>query len=218
MNDVNDMNEEVSEKDLEMWLRQYLDETFGGIFNGFVTPPEGAKYGERLIYKYKSGLSAKRIQTTQADLDAFQATMDDIAAKFDGCSTQVQPAGDSGLPFPRFVDLPDKSIFWPKGSEAYSKSEDLLPAVDFDLEWVFGLMFSSSKELYYLDFTHPKVKGVFSFEYEREFAIPMHVAAEKRFKEFITALDAYKKISNDFDPFTWAKIIQQDSTLTITTY
>ena len=215
---MNDMNEEVSEKDLEIWLREYLDETFGEGFNTFMEPPEGAKYGERIAYKYKSGLSAKRIQTTQADLDAFQAMTDDIAANSGGYASTVQPAGDSGLPFPRFVDLHEKSIFWPKEIEAYSKSEELLPALDFDLEWMFGLMFSSSKELYYLDFTHPKVKGIFCFEYDREYNLPKYEIAKKRFLEFLLLIETYIKLSSKLDPFTCAKIIQQDSTLTITTY
>jgi hypothetical protein len=209
------MEENITEKDMELWFRQYLNDTFGEGFNTFITPPEDAKCGERLIYKYKSGSTAIRHESTQQDLDDFDKVLAQMAQACKGTYIPTKPPVTSGLPFPRLIDL-NKGFIWESDMEKYHLNEDLLPSKDFDLEWALGVFFASDKTLYHLDFTHPKVKGIFSFEYDREYTMPKCEAARRRFTEFMLLLETYKRLGDELDHFKWVKITQVNSKITIT--
>lgn len=200
---------------MERWFKEYLNETFGKDFDTLTVPPEGAKYGERLVYKYLSDKTPTRHELTQQELDEFNAEIASIAEGIGGTTfIPAQPPVTSGLPFPRFIDLKEKDIFWETNMKKYLESYSLLPSEDFDLEWAMGLLFASANTFYHLDFTHPKVKGIFSFEYEEECVSFKIHEAECRFKEFITLLEMYKELS-EVHHFQWVKIAQIDSKISI---
>lgn len=209
------MKEKITESDMGRWFKEDLNEMFGEGFDSFANPPEGVRYGERLMYKNKSGAEIIRHEMTQQDIDEFNAVTADLAEACGGIVIPHAPPKTSGLPFPRFVDIKENDVFWGKGMANYIESEDILPTKNFDLEWALGLFFNSGKTLFFLDFTHPKVKGVFRFQYLRELDLPKYQITRQRFLEFILLLETYKNISNGFDPFNWVKVVQQDSKITI---
>ena len=68
-----------------------------------------------LFIRIKSGAEIIRHEMTQQDIDEFNAVTADIAQACGGIVIPGTPPKTSGLPFPRFVDIKEKDVFWEKG-------------------------------------------------------------------------------------------------------
>src|SRR6266542_1650399 len=146
----------ITEDKVQQQFYEYLSDTFGPQFTEMIKPPEGVRIGERVLYKLQNQHEAQRKEVTQKDLDNFHQMMVGIAEGCGGIASPPEPPVTSGLPFPRTVDITDWSdVALGTPAMKYVVSDELLPKVDFSIEWLFGLVFSSEKQLVYIDFTDP---------------------------------------------------------------
>jgi len=203
----------TSKTDLKKWLYEYLTEEFGKEFIGLINPPHDVENGERVLYKLKHNTQAQRKEITQKDQDDFRNLLEDIAQKSGGTVAKIEPVVSSGLPYPRLIDIPQWSaLAYQKNVADYLNSEEILPKPDFNIEWLFGLLFGySNKQLVYINFTHPKVKAAFCMDYDVEYSSE-GADLPAQFERFVKRM---KQLTDETDTtnMQWSKLIQVNSDL-----
>ena len=92
----------------------------------------------------------------------------------------------------------------------------MLPKESFTIEWLLGVVFwPSRKQLVWIDFTHPKVKALFSTDYDIEYDLD-HRSDVPRWLELFSQLKA--KCTADAESradMVWVKLIPTDGKTTI---
>src|SRR3989344_1693278 len=202
----------INEIEVKEQFYGYLTQDFGDKFTEMIEPPIEAKIGERVLYLLEDSVTASRKKFDRAANDAhrqmLQQMCEEVGAQLSPFS---EPPTDSGLPYPRMVDITDWNEVLVKG---YVSSGDLLPKKNFTIKWLFGLCFwHSNKQLVYIDFTHPKVKTVLSAEYDDEYDLSMGNNMQSRLEEF---KEKRAKLIREVDtnPLAfWAKLVQLNDTV-----
>ena len=202
----------INEIEVKEQFYGYLTQEFGDKFTEMIEPPIEAKIGERVLYLLEDSVTASRKKFDRAANDAhrqmLQQMCEEVGAQLSPFS---EPPTDSGLPYPRMVDITDWNEVLVKG---YVSSGDLLPKKNFTIKWLFGLCFwHSNKQLVYIDFTHPKVKTVLSAEYDDEYDLSMGNNMQSRLEEF---KEKRAKLIREVDtnPLAfWAKLVQLNDTV-----
>ena len=192
----------------------YLKSTFGEEFPQLIHEPKGVQIGERVLYKLKNDKPAVRHELSKQEIEALHQKMVEIAKSTgaDESAVTTDPPTSSGLPYPRLVDLPGAGIIWDKELKTYLESDELLPAPDFSLEWAIGIVQASDTLLMYLDFTHPKVKAIFTASYDFDWeSIEGRANIRDRFKQFHEKERELKAQIENNTGMMWAKIVQLDS-------
>lgn len=202
----------INEIEVKEQFYGYLTQEFGEKFTGMIEPPAEVKIGERVLYLLKDSDTATRKEFDQAANDAHRQMLQQMAEEVGAqLSPFSEPPTDSGLPYPRMVDITDWSEVLVKN---YCSSGDLLPKEDFAIKWLFGLCFwPSGKQLVYIDFTHPKVKTVLSAEYAQEYDFSTGDNMQSRLEKF---KEKRAKLIQEVDsnPFAfWAKLVQVNDTV-----
>ncbi|HLW47867.1 MAG TPA: hypothetical protein VKW09_08890 [bacterium] len=202
-------------RDLRQHLINYLKETFGALLL-LVNEPQGVQTGERVLYKLKEGVQAKRHEPTQQELAETKRKFVEIVKSTGADESRItfESPVSSGLSYPRLIDLPGSQIMWDKDLTKYLESDDPLPSPEFPLEWVLGVLFMpSEKMLLHLDFTHPKVKTFFRASYDIGDAPRLAERTEirARFRQFWEKAGELKAQVENRDDILWAKLIQIDA-------
>lgn len=158
-------------RQLQVDFFNYLDQKFGSGFSGQFAVPAGVQVGERVLYKLADGGEATRADIERAN-QAFAASMAEVAAQLAEVTGDLQytldPAVNSGLPYPRTVDVPHAAdLALGSLAQQYATSQEKLPTADFALVWLLGGIFGYSASTFiYLDFSHPQLKALYTAEYD----------------------------------------------------
>ena len=193
----------------------YLTHEFGEGFTKMIEPPAEVTIGERVLYLLKDSETASRKEFDHAANDALRKTLQEVADEAGSLlSPFIELPVESGLPYPRMVDIIDwGEVAMDIPAKKWVVSDDLLPKEDFTIKWLFGLCFwHSVKQLVYIDFTHPKVKTVLSAEYDEEYGISTGDNMHARLEQF-KAKRAKLIQDVDANPYAyWAKLVQLNDT------
>jgi hypothetical protein len=202
----------ITKEKRKQQLYNELNNTFGSEFTKLIDPPKGVEIGERVLYKLTGTRKAKWKEITKKDIDAFHKIAVNIAAQSGGVASIVEPPTTSGLPCPRLVDITGWiEVAMPIPAKKYLVSDDLLPEPGFSIEWVLGTVFGpSDKQVVYIDFTHPKVKTVFSCDYDSEYEIYAEREMHSRLSAFLERKAQIIKRVESQPNILWAKLIQLD--------
>lgn len=200
----------ITTEELKQWLLSYLTETFGDQFLNLITPPDGVETGERVMFKLREGVKAERHEVTPQEAEDFHRS---LVESMPGIKIHTEPPLSSGLPYPRMVDITDWSIAYDNPAKEYLTSDTLLPKDDFNIDWLLGVVFSSERRFVYIDFTHPKVKAIFSFVYDDESIHTKSHLVYPQLKEFKETYLSYIKEAADSNDLLWIKLVQIDETI-----
>lgn len=205
----------TNEIEVKEQFYEYLTHEFGEEFTKMIEPPEEAKIGERVLYFLKDSEIASRKEFDHEANDALRTTLQEVANKSGALlSPFIELPVESGLPYPRMVDIIDwDEVAMDIPAKKWVLSDDLLPKEDFGIKWLFGLCFwHSEKQLVYIDFTHPKVKTVLSAEYDEEYRISTGDNMQARLEQF---KEKRMKLIQEVDANPcayWAKLLQLNDT------
>jgi hypothetical protein len=205
----------VDTQQLGQELREYLRRTFGDELVRLIAEPPGVRVGERVLYRLKGGDEAARREVTPHQLAQLHSKLVEIAEStgLDESAVVTDPPKSSGLPDPRFIDLPGADIVWDSDLHRWLRSEDPLPSRDFPLEWAVGILLTPSQKMVaYLDFTHATVKAAFRVFYESqdEYHANEGAAVCARFKQFREKENALKASAAGQPDLVWIKLVQMD--------
>ncbi len=87
----------------------------------------------------------------------------------------------------------------------------MLPKEDFAIQWLLGVtIWPSRKQLVYIDFTHPKVKTIFSADYDPEYDFNGRSDVFLQMQQFKVARDSLIVEMEAQPGMAWAKLVQID--------
>jgi hypothetical protein len=201
---------------LKAGFYHYLDREFGSGLIDLIRLPAGVRIGERVLYMLLGNEEAERADTKQTNREveeSFARLADQLSEEIGVLRYSTEPAIDSGLPYPRAVDIPYVSDL-ALGSLAtrYAASPDELPEKDFSLLWLFGVIFTySAKYLLYLDFAHPKLRAVYVAEYDAEYEFSKGRDILEQFKAFMVRQAEIAAMIEVRQDVCWAKLVQIDT-------
>lgn len=201
---------------MRQWFIDYLAETFGEEILGTIPAPHDHEVGERVLYKLRDGVSVERKEATQKDADDFLEILKNAMSGIGEAQVTTALPVTSGLPYPRMVDILDWSVAMEIPAKKYLASDALLPKENFSILWLLGVSIgSSSKQLVYIDFTHPKVKTIFSAAYDREFDFGRRDEAFWHMHQFMAARDSLIAEADAESSMRWSKLVQIDGEMLV---
>jgi hypothetical protein len=165
-----------------------------------------------LVPKY-AALPEAHQMPTQAQANEFHEDLVAVAKELGGDISVITNLPDPGeLYLVRLCNLPGASSFMTYNAPWwYLDENDLLPVKEWQIQWAAGIYALSSSYLRMFDFTHPKVKGVFSAQYELEDVFYRPGEARAYFDSFQRTLVAAKaRVDANADDCCWMKIVQWD--------
>lgn len=200
----------MKDYELKEQMFGYLNHTFGDGFTDLIELPKGLKIGERVLYRLKDDQIVERKEFDKVANDEFRKVLEGIAEKSGGFLAPPEIPVESGLPNPRMVDIAGwEDVSTEIAAKKYALSDDLLPSEDFAIEWLCGLMFGySNKQFVYIDFTHPKVKMVFSSDFDSEYDIGLGRDMQSRFAQFIQTRKEVITALEEDQSMQWTKLLQ----------
>ena len=203
--------------ELKEQMYEYLNDKFGEGFTDLIELPREVKIGERVLYLLNPGHTVSRKEFEQAAIDEHQEMLEDIVKKTGGFLAPTELPVESGLPDPRTVDILDWSdVAMDIPAKEYLLSDNLSPKEDYSIDWLFGLVFwHSSKQLVYIDFTHPKVKTVLSMEYDSEYQWTL---GKNMYSNLAAFIQKRKDLIADIEARAgdgWTKLLQLNDTVFI---
>src|SRR2546428_988569 len=188
----------------------HLKAAFGEEFLQLVHEPQAVQIGERVLYRLVGSKAGSRHEPSDQELERLRDQMTRFAASTGASAVSFEPPRSSGLPYPRLIDLPGSSIIWDAELKKYAGSDDLLPAPDFPLEWAVGVLLTSEVLFLYLDFTHPKVKAVFTGSYDPEHDFGGRTRVGEQFRRFRQKEDELRARVAADSTIAWARIVQME--------
>jgi len=204
----------ITPQEVKEQFFNYLTKTFGKKFLFLITPPDGVEIGERVLFKLQDGKKAERCEETKQETEEFHQSLVEAVGGIEGIQIlPTEPPVSSGLPYPRIVDIRDWDIAYDNPAKEYLTSDALLPKENFSIDWLFGLVFGFEKQLIYIDFTHPKVKVIFSFVYDFEDVFIKTHLVYKRLEQFNKMRDALIEEAEGNPDLLWIKLVQIDETV-----
>lgn len=210
----------ITEDQLRRDFLDYLDQRFGPALTDLLDPPASARAGERVIYALFSGEEQPRGDVDQLNHEAmaeFSRLARQIARGVPGAAFHFTPATDSGLPFPRLVDIPGADALAMGDLRPYATSHEELPSADFNIAWLLGVIFGhSSKYLLYIDFTDQRLGAVYAAEYDDEDDFDVGRDLARQFATFIDWRDNLRAEIGRDKGVEWAKLVQTGSELRAT--
>jgi hypothetical protein len=206
------MNDEIPTlQELEQWFINYLAETFGEQLLALIPMPVEYEIGERVLFNLKDRVTVERKEQTQEDADDLHQMLAKTVGGIDGVQVTTELPVTSGLPYPRIIDILDWSVAMDIPAKKYLASNALLPKDDFAIRWLLGVMlWSSRKQLVYIDFTHPKVKTIFSADYDRKHDFDGRSDVYGQLQQFKAARDSLIVETDSDSGVAWAKLVQVD--------
>lgn len=194
----------------------YLKNRFGFEMEDLVTVPAGVSVGERVLYLLNPNTRAARADIDQSNREIIEGMADivaDLEGLTPGVTLHIDPIMDSGLPYVRAVDLPYASeLALGSLADDYAYNDDELPAPDFPVRWLFGLVFGySAKYLLYLDFTEAKLRALFVAEYDSEFEPFTGQKVPELLRAFVSRQRDIQASASAAPDVLWVKLVQTDA-------